>query len=100
MIRSNTLEEDQLLKQHASRRGETAHRFDWAQVVSEQSPLGVKLAVDGAETELSPAEVAGIVGDALTTLLLSREQESDIFSEKNCEMVAEITRKVSDVLLL
>ncbi len=99
MIRSNTLEEDQLLKEHASRSLGAARRFDWAQVVAEQSPLGLKVTSDGAESDLSPAEVAGIVGDALTTLLMSRQQESDIFSEQNCEMVAEITQKVSEGLL-
>jgi ribonucleoside-diphosphate reductase alpha chain len=100
MIRSNTLEEDKLLKQHVSRSREGSSRFNWAEVVAEQSPLGLKLSsADGKKTDLSPAEVAGIVGDALTTLLMSREQEKDIFSEANCEMVAEITRKVSEVLV-
>ncbi len=76
MIRNtNTLEEDQLLKQHALRpRGEVA-RFNWAEVVSEQRPINLKLTSDGEERDLSPAEVAEIVGDALTTLLLSRKQE-------------------------
>lgn len=98
MIHTNTLEEDRLLKQHASRSGEGPRRFDWANVVAEQSPLGLKLSGDGAETDLSPAEVAGIVGDALATLLMSRQQEKDIYSEKNRELVAEITFKVSQVL--
>ena len=100
MIRNtNTLEEDQLLKQHALRpRGEVA-RFNWAEVVSEQRPINLKLTSDGEERDLSPAEVAEIVGDALTTLLLSRKQEEEIFSEANCELVADITRKVSEVLV-
>lgn len=100
MIRNtNILEEDQLLKQHASRpRGDGA-RFDWAKVVSEQLPTNLKLTTNGVEKDLSPAEVAEIVGDALTTLLLSRKQEKDIFSEENCEMVADITKKVSEVLV-
>ncbi|MGA0333348.1 MAG: ribonucleoside-diphosphate reductase subunit alpha [Kiritimatiellia bacterium] len=99
MIRNtNTLEEDQLLKQHAQRpRGEAA-RFDWAQAVSEQHPMNLTLTSDGVEKDLSPAEVAEIVGDALTTLLLSRKQEKEIFSEENCELVADVTRKVSEVL--
>ena len=67
MIQSNTLEEDRLLKKHASRDGVTSRRFDWAHVVAGHSPLGVKLSGDGTETDLSPAEVAGIVGDALAT---------------------------------
>ncbi len=100
MIRNtNTLEEDQLLKQHASRPRGEAGRFNWAEVVSEHHPINLKLTSDGVEKDLSPAEVAEIVGDALTTLLLSREQEKDIFSEANCELVANITQKVSEVLV-
>jgi len=98
MIRSNTLEEDQLLKQHASRVREGSSRFNWAEVVAEQSARGLKIASDGTETDFSPAEVAEIVGNALSTLLLSREQEGEIFSDANRELVAGITRKVSEVL--
>ncbi|WFB36535.1 ribonucleoside-diphosphate reductase subunit alpha [Kiritimatiellota bacterium B12222] len=100
MIRNqNTLEEDQLLKQHSLRPRSGATRFNWADVVSEQSPINLKLTSDGGEKDLSPAEVAEIIGDALTTLLLSRKQEKDIFSEENCELVANVTRKVSEVLV-
>jgi ribonucleoside-diphosphate reductase alpha chain len=100
MIRNtNTLEEDQLLKQHALRSRKGTSRFNWADVVSEQSPMDLKLSADGVEKDLSPAEVAEIVGDALTTLLLSREQEKDIFSDENCQLVADITGKVAEVLV-
>lgn len=100
MIRNtNTLEEDQLLKQHALRPRGEASRFNWAEVVSEQHPMNLTLNTDGIEKDLSPAEVAEIVGDALTTLLLSRKQEKEIFSEENCELVADVTQKVSEVLV-
>jgi len=93
------LEEDQLLKQHAlrSRGGETS-RFNWADVVSDQRPMNVKLRSGEVEKDLSPAEVAEIVGDALTTLFLSRDREDDIFSKENCALVAESTVKVAEVL--
>ncbi len=100
MIRNtNTLEEDQLLKQHALRSRKDTSRFNWADVVSEHSPMDLILTSDGVEKDLSPAEVAEIVGDALTTLLLSREQEKDIFSDENCQLVADITGKVAEVLV-
>jgi ribonucleoside-diphosphate reductase alpha chain len=99
MIRSTTLEEDQSLKLAASRRRDGATRFNWAEALGENGPASrLKIASASGETEFSPADVAQIVGDALTTLLLSREQEKDIFSEGNRRLVADITGKVSDLV--
>jgi ribonucleoside-diphosphate reductase alpha chain len=99
MIRNTQiLEEDQLLKEHARRDRAGAARFNWAEVVSDATPLNLQLELDGESHELAPAEVAEIVGNALATLLRSREQEQDIFSEANRERVAESTRRVSEAL--
>ena len=99
MIRSNTLEEDQLLKQYAGRTRETSRRFDWAEVVAGHAPAtDIKLATGSVEKDFTPADVAEIVGEALTTLLLSREQEQEIYSEENRQLVADISLGVSEVL--
>ncbi len=99
MIRANTLEEDQLLKQFASRSRDNSVRFDWAEVVAgHEQESSLKLSAFGAEKDFSPADVAEIVGEALTTLLMSREQEQDIYSEENRRLVAEISLGVTEML--
>ncbi len=103
MIRSNkTFEEDQRLKQHAHQQGDRS-RFNWADVVAGEAEAqsivqGLRLDAVGGERDYAPSDVAEIVGDALTTLLLSREQEQEIFSENNRKMVLEITNRVGEVL--
>jgi len=96
MISSTTYEEDQRLKQVAARTG--APRFDWAEVVADHPRHDLKLGGEGLEKDFAPADVAEIVGEALTTLLMSREREEEIYSEENRQLVADISLGVSEVL--
>lgn len=96
MISSTTHEEDQRLKQAASR--QSSPRFNWADVVADHPRHDLKLSGEGLEKDFAPADVAEIVGEALTTLLMSREREEEIFSEENRRLVADISLGVSEVL--
>lgn len=97
MISTNTIQEDQLLKEFASR--ESTPRFNWADVVADHRVgSDLKIHSDGREKDFSPADVAEIVGEALTTLLMSREKEQEIYSDENRRLVADISLGVSEVL--
>jgi ribonucleoside-diphosphate reductase alpha chain len=58
----------------------------------------LKLSADGREKDFAPSDVAEIVGEALTNLLLSREREDEIYSDQNRQLVADISLGVSEVL--
>lgn len=97
MISNTTHEEDQLLKQFAAR--DRQSRFNWAEVVAHHpADADIQLTDAGKVRSLTPGDVAEIVGEALTTLLLSQEREEEIYSESNRKLVAEISLGVSEVL--
>ena len=99
MIRAQNIEQDRLLKQCAIRARESENSVNWADVVARHLPEE-QLAIGGGdyEDEFTLGDVAEIVGEALTTLLLSREQADEIVSEGNSRLVAEITLGVSELL--
>ncbi len=98
MIDRLTVEEDRALKRYAAGQQRGA-RYNWGSVVAGQrvdTPL--TLCAGEVETEFEAADVAEIVGSALTTLHLSRDQEQEIFSEQNRQVVADVTQRVLDLL--
>lgn len=100
MITNRTLEEDRMLKQYAAASSNQAPRFDWANVVANQdSSLDVRLHAGGQEREFSLEEVAELVGRAVTNWALTRQQDGEIFTEENQELVARIARGVGDGLV-
>jgi ribonucleoside-diphosphate reductase alpha chain len=100
MIETLTIAEDQALKVLAAA-DHRPRQFNWGSVVEGQYlQVPMTLCAGEMETPFAAADVAEIVGSALTTLHLSRSEEEEIFSERNQQMVADVTRKVLQSLLL
>lgn len=99
MISKISFEEDLELKRYASTPKEQKPRFDWRTVLGEarmQRPE-IKVEADGSERDFDLAEIADTIGNALTDLLLSR-QEDEIFTEVNRKFVASVAESVGAVL--
>jgi len=98
MIETLTLEEDLVLKQLARDESHTG-RYNWGSVVAgQQLAEPMTLCAGEMETPFAAADVAEIVGSALTTLHLSRQEAEAIFSAPNQAMVAEVTEHVIQTL--
>ncbi|MCH2063050.1 MAG: ribonucleoside-diphosphate reductase subunit alpha [Roseibacillus sp.] len=106
MYRSITLEEDIALKQViASRHGEEAscQRFNWRESLATEhrAPIPEIIVTRGAgEVEFSLADVTDTIGEALTDLLLSRqEQEDHIYNDENRNFVTGVAFSVAKSLM-
>ncbi len=102
MITFLSVEEDRALKRFANAPSENRPRFNWRDTVADDllvaPAAGVKVRHVQGVSDFDIAEVAQIIGDALTTLQLSR-QETDIYTEQNREFVAQAARAVADRIL-
>ncbi len=101
MIGRTFFEEDQALKRYASEPDERKPRFNWREVALNGSDLAESRLVIQTETEsrnLDPEDIANTVGSALTDLLLSKN-ETDIFTEQNRSLVAQVSTSVVRQLL-
>jgi len=109
--RPNTLshapyDEDLALKRFASAPADSKPRFDWRGLIAEDQefaaeklPRSVKVMADGQVVDFDLAEVAEVVGAALTNLLLSRDEDEEaIYSDKNREFVTLVATAVADSL--
>ena len=99
MIKHVPYEEDRALKRFTSIPADQKPRFAWRDVVApDQRPATeIKVRINGAVRDFDLAEVAETIGNALTDLLLSRE-EADIFTDSNREFVLRVARAVADRL--
>jgi ribonucleoside-diphosphate reductase alpha chain len=103
MIKHPAYEEDIALKRFASSARDNSPRFDWRGIVKDHTlfpadmiPSTVKVKAGEGVVDFDLAEVAETVGDALTNLILSRdEEETDIFNDANCKFVAAVSRTVA-----
>ncbi|MEM8550473.1 MAG: ribonucleoside-diphosphate reductase subunit alpha, partial [Verrucomicrobiota bacterium] len=101
MTRHFSFDEDLALKRFAATPAEQKPRFEWRDVVADASidQPAVKIESGGEERDFDVAEVAEIIGNALTGLMLSRqEQEDAIFTQQNRSFVASIAKAVADRL--
>lgn len=99
MIKHQPYEEDRALKRFTSIPSDQKPRFAWRDVITpEQRPAAqIKVKVNGTIRDFDLSEVAETIGNALTDLLLSRE-EADIFTDQNREFVFRVARAVADRL--
>jgi ribonucleoside-diphosphate reductase alpha chain len=99
MIQKISFEEDLELKRFAATPREKKPRFEWGKVLGEDRlhRPEIKVDADGSERDFDLAEIADTIGNALTDLLLSR-QEEDIFTEVNRKFVASVAESVGEVL--
>lgn len=99
-------DEDLALKRFATAPEDTKPCFDWRGLVEDDQrftaelvPETIKVAVDGQVVDFDLAEVADVVGAALTNLLLSRDEDEDaIYSAKNREFVTLVATAVANNL--
>ena len=99
-MRNTIFEEDVLLTKVAETPRENKPRFDWADALEDNRFEIPKVRItDGAgDRDFHIAEVAEVIGEALTDLMISRE-ENDIYTPKNRELVVESARIVADRLI-
>lgn len=101
MIGRTFFEEDQALKRYAAEPAERKPSFDWSpEAAVEQPGANSRLFVENGNEHrnLKPAEIAGMVGGALTDLLLARN-ETDIFTDENRSLVSQVSKSVVQQLL-
>ena len=102
MITRNTnfIEEDLELQRYAATPQEHKPRFNWrdlAEKNDEVEPSRIKVQVGDQQRDFDLAEIADTIGNALTDLLLSRNEE-DIYSEGNRRRVSAISKAVAKEL--
>jgi ribonucleoside-diphosphate reductase alpha chain len=97
MIRKLTLEEDIALKRLVTTPREQKPDFKWREVLPAVERPEIKIASGGSERVFNLADVADEIGNALTDLLLSRE-ESNIFTDANRGFVAAVAHSVAEKL--
>jgi ribonucleoside-diphosphate reductase alpha chain len=100
MIRHHNVEEDIALKRLVTTPRDSKPRYTWHEAIPEPENLrGEILVIRGREERhFHLADVADEIGEALTDLLLSRE-EKDIFNERNRGFVANVAHSVATMLL-
>lgn len=101
MIRHISLTEDLALKRLVTTPRDQKPDFSWRDVLDAEiisHPSIVVASNNGEEREFNLADVADEIGEALTDLLLSRE-EKDIFNEENRGFVANVAHSVATRLL-
>jgi len=101
MIHTPAFDEDLALKRFAFSPEESKPQFNWKDVVDETTLLpAVKVSDGEVESDFDLAEIADTVGNALTNLLLSRdEEETEIFTEKNRQFVAAVAQAVAEKMV-
>lgn len=98
MIGKNHVEEDLQLKAFARSTPESKPRYNWAdEAVTPQSVSSIPVVDRGQQKSFSAGDIATMIGEALTDLMLSR-QEDEIFTDKNRRLVRQIAQMVSTEL--
>ena len=99
MIKKISFEEDLELKRYVSTPKDKKPHFDWASAIAENRLQNheVKIEAEDGERDFDLAEIADTIGEALTDLLLAR-QEEEIFTDVNQKFVASIANNVGRIL--
>ncbi len=98
--RTSALKQDLALKKIVQDNYQLKSKFNWREVLTDDRLVQPDLKLESQEgtVDIDLADIADMVGDALTNLLASREDQ-DVFTEKNQQFVANITREVGKHLL-
>jgi ribonucleoside-diphosphate reductase alpha chain len=97
MIRKLSLAEDIALKRLVTTPREEKPDFAWREILPAVERPEIKVTRGQEERIFNLADVADEIGNALTDLLLSRE-ESDIFNDRNRGFVAAVAHSVAEKL--
>jgi len=105
MYRNTSFDEDLALKEVITNRFAlpTTDRYEWHKALGANKSVIPEILItrtrSGADKEFSLADVADTIGEALTDLLLSREEENEsIFSEANHNFVSGVANSVAKAL--
>ncbi|MDA0349947.1 MAG: ribonucleoside-diphosphate reductase subunit alpha [Verrucomicrobia bacterium] len=98
--RTSALKEDLALKKIVKDNHLGKSKFNWREVLTDDRLVQPDLKIESQEgtVDIDLADIADMVGNALTNLLASREDQ-DVFNKKNQDFVANITREVAKHLL-
>lgn len=98
--RTSALKQDLALKKIVQDNYQLKSKFNWREVLTDDRLVQPDLKLESQEgtVDIDLADIADMVGNALTNLLASREDQ-DVFNEKNQQFVANITREVGKHLL-
>ncbi len=97
MITRDFVEQDRLLQRYAATPQDKKPRYNWADLLSSSEDdeiLSLQVRVGEQTRAFDIAEIADTIGNAVTDLALSRNQE-DIFSPENQQLVASIAGAVA-----
>jgi ribonucleoside-diphosphate reductase alpha chain len=99
-MRNKIFEEDKLLTKAVETPSENKPRFNWAEALDDNRFEVPKVRItDGAgDRDFHIAEVADVIGEAVTDLMISREI-NEIYTPKNRELVVESSRLVANRLI-
>lgn len=101
MITRDFIEQDMQLQRYAATPQEKKPRYNWADVakaLDETLERGLIVQAGDRRVNFDIGEIADTVGNAVTDLALSRDEE-DIFNEENRRLVARISRSVTKELV-
>ena len=103
MLSTHSFDEDLKLKQFTSVPVDQKPRFNWRSTVTQAELPQPQFEIEtvGSRESLQLADIAEIIGSALTDLLLSRhgkEREEVIFTEENRDFVSRVVRAVGEGL--
>jgi ribonucleoside-diphosphate reductase alpha chain len=98
--RTSALRQDLALKKIVKDNHLGKSKFNWREVLTDDRLVQPDLKIESQEgtVDIDLADIADMVGNALTNLLASREDQ-DVFNKKNQDFVANITREVAKHLL-
>ena len=98
--RTSALKEDLALKKIVQDNQQEKSRFNWREVITDDRLVQPDLKVESQDgtVDIDLADIADMVGNALSNLLASREDQN-VFTKENREFVANITREVGKHLL-
>jgi ribonucleoside-diphosphate reductase alpha chain len=95
MLARHLIEEDIQLKNLARRASPTDRpRYNWAADSAVDNSLSIPVLERGENKSFTAGDIAGIIGEALTDLMLAR-QEADVFTDHNRRLVTRIAEIVS-----
>ncbi|MCB1232051.1 MAG: ribonucleoside-diphosphate reductase subunit alpha [Verrucomicrobiae bacterium] len=97
MITRDFVEQDRLLQRYAATPQDKKPRYNWSELLdasASDSQPSLQVRVGEHTRDFDIAEIADTIGNAVTDLALSRNQE-DIFSAENQQLVASIASAVA-----
>jgi len=98
---TDLLHEDKALKNVAHNTPKNQKpSFDWSALTIGVAGIpmtgNTKVRIGGNERDFDVGEIADTVGNAITDLLLARQQKHDIFNDSNRQLVQVISRAVAE----